>query len=509
MPTVNPEHVRRILLPVVVLGLLVVVAAAQFGLIAELSTHDLNVAIPHLLGRGMHFYTDVTSFHPPLISVLLAAAYGISPTPLLNIRVLNVVLVLGTGFLLFWTGRRLWGTAQGVWALVFYSIWSVNYNSIFFYLDALIGFVGLLLLLLSTFHQRLYNLLLLGGCAGVAMLLKQNGAGMLVAAAVGVLFMPGQARMQAIRRAAIVIIAGLAVYVAQFGILALAGVLEPALFFMFNPGNSNWLGELRGLLDGNALRTISVTGIFVPAFALLWLRAPDRRPGVLIWLVLAAGLLLNIPVPGYYHFMAPLPIIAAMSGYVLGTMFEGWHTAVEFGRTFWQRAARIPASHLLLGGLAGGILLAMLVTAFTPLFVVFSGRVQVLGWDELQPVSDWLQANTTPDELVLVLPTYDTNGNVYAQADRLPPFYMKTWSYHARVPQNIALLETRIQQTPPAVIVLFPQLFDEIAEYFENLPGFIAQHYSQVGQIEALPFHGAVVFLRHDDSHFAFETRQP
>ena len=100
-----------------------------------------------------------------------------------------------------------------------------------------------------------------------------------------------------------------------------------------------------------------------------------------------------------------------------------------------------------------GLGIASLMVILSPLFIVITGQSRIIGWDEFAPISTWLQENTEADDTILVLPAYDTNANLYAHADRQPPYYMKTWSYHASVPANAERLTQAVMANPPILIL--------------------------------------------------------
>lgn len=483
------------------LSILGITVFAQFGILVEISTHDINVAIPYLLANGMRLYEEVTSFHPPLISWFMAQLYAINPDVLFNVRLLNILLVVGTGSCVGWTARRVKGNTAGIVSFVFFMLWSINYNTIHFYLDAIIGALAGLIALIATFRQTRLTLILIGICGGVAGLLKQSGLGVLVAPVVWLIlfgFSEGH-RLRRLLSAGWVLGTALIVYGSQYLIYLANGVAGEASFFLFNPGSANWLGSLTQFFDGVALRSVSLTLIFVPAYLLTWLRDPTQRSiGGLLWLLGGATALLNIPVPGYYHMMALLPIIAIMTGFAVHALLgEQPQSKDDLSSNLRDRLKTLPSSTLITSGMILGVIFAMLITALTPMFIVFSGRVDVLGWDELQPISAWLRENTLPEERILVLPAYDTNGNVYPQAQRLPPYYMKTWFYHARFPANADRLSAAVIAKPPEVIVWFVDFYASVEQYFPTLTAFMDTNYSQVAQLEDLPLQGDVVFLRY------------
>lgn len=500
----EPRRLQKTLLWLLLIGLMLFTAAAQFGLLVEISTHDINVAMPYLLGEGMPLYTEVTSFHPPLISWLMALIYQLNPDVLFNVRLLNVILIIGTGLLIYWTGKRIWGATAGIISMIFFLLWSINYNTIYFYLDALIGCAALLITFTATFRRSIFTLILMGIFGGVAALFKQSGLAVLFAPLVWLVLFNDASRRSRLIHAGVVLASALLTYAAQFFIYAINGIGAEANFFLFNPGSANWLGSLSQFFDGVALRTVSLTLVFIPAYFLIWLRETDgRRMGGLLWLLAGATALLNIPVPGYYHMMAPLPIVALMSGAILRVGFAALQaTAIQdpapsrFKR-MQALLVKTPSANLALTGVSIGLIGAMLVTALTPMFVVFRSGVKILGWDELQPISAWVQQNVALDEQILVLPAYDTNGNLYPQSGRLPPYYMKTWFYHARFPANVERLTQAVTANPPTMIVLFVDLYASVEQYFSELDTFIAEHYEQVGQIEDIPLQGTVIFLRY------------
>jgi hypothetical protein len=480
------------------LPVLVFVTLTQSGLLGGISTHDLTLAIPYLVSRGMRLYVDVFSFHPPLLTWLLAAVYRFAD-PLTSLRILNVLFVVGTGAAVLWVARRCWGPLHGASGLLFYVVWATAYNNMFFYVDGLVGTMSALVLLMGTASLSPVALVLMGLAAGVGAALKPNALLLLFAAPLWLLCGARAGRRRALGHSMLVLASSLLVYVTPLAALALTGSWPMAKRALFNPGNASWLAGAANLLNGNAWRALALTVAWLPAFGLC--RLPTRGSGgfpFLLWLVFGATVVLNVPAPGYYHAMAFLPAVSVMSGAIIGWALESGVRAVR--REGWRAAvARATFADRAFAGLVTGLLLATLVTALTPLSVLLhGGPFGITGWDELRPVSEWVTANTRPEDRVLVLPAKDTNGNIYPQSGRLPPFYMKTWLEHASVPDNARLLYRRVEETPPAVVVLFPDLYRDVGEYFPELNAFVARTYHEVGRIDGLPLQGHVVFLRDD-----------
>jgi hypothetical protein len=474
------------------LGLfLVFITLSQLGLLVELTAHDLTLAIPYMVTRDMRLYADIFSYHPPLSTWFLAGVYRLFE-PLTALRVLNVIYVLGTAGIVFWAGKRISGRAQGLAAALFYMAWTVNYNGLLFYIDGLTGTASAAILLLATCTPTGPVLAFMGLIAGAGAALKPTAILLIAAPLVWLAWNNRANRWEALRQSLTFLIPAGLVFGGQYAALVLSGVWPIASRAMFNPGNSKWLFALSNFFDGNALRTVALTCAFVPPYLLLWLR-DHTKIGLLVGMLFAATFMLNIPALGYYHFMSCLPVVALMSGAVIA---EAWKAGERNGIGAWPREASV--AQLSLAGLVVGLGIAMLVTAWTPLFVLASGHVRTLGWDELQPVSQWLDAHTQPEDTILVLPAYDTNANVYPQAKRLPPFYMKTWSYHASVPENAQLLQSRVLAAPPAYIVLFSDLYKPVTEYFPDLNRYLQEHYHEVARIDEVPLQGAVVFLQKD-----------
>lgn len=448
------------------------VVLVQSGALMQIAAHDITLAAPYLVAQGLPLYSDTFINHPPLLPLVMTVSYHINPDPLTNLRVLNVLMVLGTGALAWWAARRMGG--WGALACGFYWLWATTYNDLYLYLDALVGTLSVALLLVGTFPRTWRTLLLMGVLAGLAIIIKQNALAVGLAPFVWLFFWRESWRAWA-RQSAWVLLGALAVVLAQVALLAAVGVLNEARFALFNPGNATWLSSLSGLLNGNAWRELATTGALLPAaFALWWVRGRDGVGGLAWWLLLAA-FVLNVPVLGYYHAMAILPIVAVWVGVVAR---EAW------------RALPSPA---LVGGAGVGYLALCAVVAGAPLLGFVLGERDTIGWDELTPVSAWLRENTPANARVLVLPAYDTNANLYAQAERLPPYYMKTWWHHAAYEPNAERLQARVLANPPDVIVWFSDHYKSVAGYFPRFDALLAQY--TPAETWQLPHQGAVVAL--------------
>jgi len=268
-----------------------------------------------MMGNGFSYFGDIISFHPPLLSTFLALIYRINPDPLTNLRVLNVGYILGTGLLIFAIGQKVWSRTVGLAAALFYLLWSTTYNGLFFYLDGLIGTCSALILFLAATRSGLRRLILIGLVAGLAAVLKQNALAVLTATVLWAMLMHRHPIRQRIQNGLLVGIVGLLALGAQYALIAFSGTWDMALFTLFNPGNANWLRDLSGFLYGPALRSVSLTLVFLPAYLLMWLRDREHFSfGMLAWLLCGATALLNFPALGYYHMMGILPSIALMSG---------------------------------------------------------------------------------------------------------------------------------------------------------------------------------------------------
>lgn len=482
-PRRNLLHLWTPLISRTTLTLFVLFSAwAHFGALMDVSTMDNTVTIPYLLGRGLHLYDQVYLFHSPVQAWLLAALYQLNPDALLNIRLLNVASILLTGALVWYCARRVWGQLAGVSSVVFFWVWSISYNGLFFYIDGLVGTLSIAVAALATHRLTPVRLLCIGLLIGFAAALKQNMIVLLGAIALWGVF---AWRAKQIRLGVLVIplITALATFALPYLFLIVSNQWETAQFALYNPGNTRWLTAWSELFNGTAWRNLALSLLLVPGFLFLWWEdGKTRLYGILLLLLCGGTALLNIPAPGYYHMMGCLPIIAVMSG-----------AAIHY---FHHHLRGASASILRFVYATGAALTVVtLITSGTQFFTLADGRADVIGWDELRPVSEWVVANTRDDASVLVFPTYDTNGSIYPQSDRLPPFYMKTWIHHASIPENAALLTEKTIASPPDVIVFFRDHFVPIAQYFPELETFMDDNYVEVARLENIPLQGDVIFL--------------
>jgi hypothetical protein len=471
----------------------------QIGYQAWMSAHDLTIAMPFLVSRGMYMFRDVFSFHAPLSTWFLATIYRYAD-PVTSLRILNLIFILITAALIFRVGRRLRGPAHAWAGVLFYFLWASLYNTMPFYVDGLVGTFAVLVLLLATNPPSTAVLLTIGLAAGIGASLKQNAFLLLIVPLGWFLWTMRKDLRTAFKQMGTILVAEIAVLLAQVGILLFSGDLNMAIRALFNPGNSFLLADFTSTLfsDGGAWRAIALTMAFIPAYLLLFLRERTSI-GFLTLLLSGATVVLNFPTPGYYHMMACLPMVALMSGTVLGTWIEELRRSMSLG-DWKQMLERASVSGLMLTGITAGIILASMVTALTPVFGLIQTGVHLVGWDELRPVSTWVTEHTSANQRILILPVYDTNANIYAQSDRLPPIYMKTWYQHASVPENIDLIQERVLAEPPALIVFFPDLFIPVEPYFTDLQAYIETHYEEVGRMDDVPFQGDVIFLSRVDS---------
>jgi hypothetical protein len=373
-------------------------------------------------------------------------------------------------------------------------MWAVPYNYLFLTVDLLVGTCTAAIFLLSTGNRPLSprHIILMGACAGLALALKQTALLVTAAPLLWLLLDSTQALRCRMRNAGLYLAIALLVFIVPFLIPILHGVLPEAVYWITNPGNFvNGAKEWTKLFDGNAWRQISLTIVFLPAYLIFWLQGSSRRhSGTLLWLLLISAAPINYPAIGYYHMMALLPSIALMTDNVAVLSLQ---SLSQVDPKTLARQAYI--------ALGVGVLLATAVTALSPLATVFAGPSRrIYGWDELMPVSQWIQQNTRDTDRILVLPTFDTNGNIYAQANRLPPVYLKIWPPFASVPSNAAFLDKGVRAQPPEVVVIFPDLYRDVLPYLMSVDEFVRENYEEVARIENIPLQGTAVFYRRKAS---------
>lgn len=486
--TIGNTFTRRAL--VVLFGLTVALLLfVQIGGFGENSLADLNMAIPYMISRGMVSYKEVASYHFPLLENILAFFYRFME-PLTALRLLNMVMILSTAAMIWRASRRFSGKWGGPIGVLFFALWAVSYNQLFVIPDAIIGSctVALFMLAVGDEPPTRGRLIWMGLVAGFAAAIKQSGIPLMLAPTIWLLL---DARLPFKRRVihtAIFLAITWVIFGIPFLVLMARGLWTEAVYWLANAGSVNVIKDWTNMINGNAYRLISITLIPLPAYFMLWLQdRPRRYQASLLWLMFPVTVLINYPVPGYYHMMAMLPLVALMTDAVAAAGLQ-YLEQKQFQMNVAERAV---------AALGAGILFASMVSALTPLSnSLRTPRITIYGWEELAPVSAWVQQNTRETDRIYIIPAYDTNGNIYAQSQRLPPVYAKIWSYFAAVPSNIEFLEKGIKANPPEVVIVFPDLHKHVAQYLTSLDSYVQQNYVEVTRIENIPAQGTAVIYR-------------
>ena len=90
----------------------------------------------------MTLYVNLIENRPPAIAAFLSLVFRLLPSvePILIVRMLNLLLVLGLTLLIYAVARRLRQSIYAaLFAMLFWALWEPVYGNLLFYFDALVG----------------------------------------------------------------------------------------------------------------------------------------------------------------------------------------------------------------------------------------------------------------------------------------------------------------------------------------------------------------------------------
>ena len=186
----------------------------------ELHYHTLATSLVE--GRGFSFESGPTSLRPPLYPAFIAAVWTITGSDSLQVvRAAQVVLAMATGWLVFWTTRRLYDGRTALYAAALGMFYPALITSGFFLLtETLFTFLVVAVAALAVaLVQRpsLWRAASLGACVSLAALTRSVlWPFPLVLAAALLWLLPGTARARLSAAAAVV--AGAAIVLAPWAV---------------------------------------------------------------------------------------------------------------------------------------------------------------------------------------------------------------------------------------------------------------------------------------------------
>lgn len=460
------------------------------------STHSGQIAIPWLLNKGLALFDTVVEQHAPGGSLLVALAQRMLPfPPLLTVRLLDVLLVVLTGLLVYHVASELAGQRAALAALLFWAWWEPVYNNIMFYYDAIVGMLILLAanlwLALAKRQPRWLAPLGAGLVLGGATLFKQH-------AWLGVILFGLWLLLQREERSRLVAYLPGALLLPGILVLSLAvqGLLQSYLYW-------NWTFNLSGLMpgepySGDFLRKLLLSGLMAGGYLPLALRQVEtsRHNWVLVVLMGVAGAGTLIPRGDAYHVMGLLPTLAVMSGVALAASLAGVRTALVGSPHGWLQDAA--TGTLVLTGLLAVIFVGWGLTGIAPYFGSPSGPGGTPAYDEFRPIAEALRAVRVPGgDTLFVLPETDSTPQIHALAEMLPPgLWVKGWAWYLAAPGVVERLLAEWTETPPDYIVYFPNLATVGEPGIRPLVAFMHAHYTPTLRIPDILYHGPAVIYR-------------
>ncbi len=459
------------------------------------STHSGQIAIPWMLNEGRALFDTVVEQHAPGGSLLVALAQRVLPfPPLLTVRLLDVLLVILTGLLVYHVASKLAGQAAAWTALLFWVWWEPVYNNILFYYDAIVGAMILLAvsLWLALARRQPWWLAPLGTglILGGATLFKQH-------AWLGVILFGLWLLLQREERARLATYLPGALLPPGILVLCMAtqGHLQSYMYW-------NWVFNLSGLMpgepySGDFLRKLLLSGLLAGGYLPLALRQakPSRCNWLLVALMGVAGAGTLIPRGGEYHVMGLLPMLAVMSGVTLTAVWQA------LGEHWWIAPHHLlehtPTGTLVLTGLLAVAFAGWGLTGIAPYFGSPSGPGGTPAYDEFNPIAEALRAVRAPGDTLFILPETDSTPQIHALAEMLPPgFWVKGWAWYLAAPGVVERLLSEWATTPPDYIVYFPNLVTVGEPDIRPLVTFMHAHYTPILEIPDILYHGPVVIYR-------------
>ena len=440
-----------------------------------------------MMNQGMRLFDDILEQHAPGSSWLAAAAQRLLPLdPALLIKLLNTLLVIALTVLIYLLARRLAGATAGIWAALVWAWWAPVYGNVMFYFDTLLALCVLLGALALFAHDERPSprqLLIAGIALGAATLFKQH-AWLSVALICLWLRWSERSWQPTLRFAA----GALLLPLLQWALLLADGTFGGYLYW-------NWTYNLSGLmdgvpLDGDLFRKLLLGNLLILPFALLALRAADKR-GLLLVALWLAGLTLLYPRFGEIHAMAHLPLAAVMSGIVLSKL------AQSLGK--WRTWQSWDATGVALAGLALGIGLGWLWTGAVSYLPTPLGAGAVIGYDEFAELAAELNTRKDTDDTLFVLPETDSTPQLHPQTNMPPPgAWVKGWRWYFRADGLLQRLREEWRTEPPTWIVTFPDLIAAGEPGILELVAILEARYRHVAVVTGIYGHGPAEIYRLD-----------
>ncbi len=456
-----------------------------------------QITVPWLMSQGMTLFGDVIENRAPLTAVWLALVNQVSPlTPLDNVRLMNLLLVLLITVLVYALARQLSGgdgRAAGI-AVLFWVAWEPVYANLAFYFDTVLGlFILLAIVAWIRLGPGWPAALASGALLGAGVLAKQHGW-----AAVGMfglwLLVFRRKEGPIMRELAAYSVGALALPALSVLIFAVQGNLSAYLYFTYTYNLSGYITP--SPVDGNFIRKLLLTNALAPIYLLLMWRGqgPLRAQRILLGMMYLAALLPLVPHLGEIHAATHLPLLAVMTGLVIPQVASGW------GRYRPRTLLRdISPTDAALMGIGGVVLLAWSLTVIAPLFHAPLGRGKSPGYHEFTALAQTVVALKEEGDTLEVLPKLSGSSSLFEMTGLRSP---GLWAYSDASFYYVPGLAERIladwSRNPPRIVVYFPQLQRQyVGSAIDPLVDFVLKgDYEQVAVVEAVMFNGDALVYR-------------
>jgi hypothetical protein len=484
------ESKARRFAPVVLIGTLLVQIVTHLAWL-PISTQVGQLAIPYLMSRGMTLYGNLIENRPPASAALISLLFRLLPSvdPVLIVRMLNLLLMLGLTLLIFALTQRLSRSSfAGICAVLFWFLWEPVYGNLLFYFDSLVGAVFALTVYvwLITEQQREQRAwvgsFLCGLLLGGATVIKQPAWAGMILFALYLFFV-----VRRWRQLPFYILGVLVFPLLTLAIIAAQGNLDTYLYwnFTFHLFSGIPTGQP---LTGNFIRKLLLTNILAPAFVLLALRE-HRKDWLLVALLWFAGGATLFPNFAENYVMGHIPLLAVMSGIVIASFLK---------LRDWRKAEM---SQVLLAGVAAALAFGWVWTTAVLYVPGPLGRAGIPAYDEFKPLAARIAALSRTGDTLFVLPEFDGNSQLHALTGLLPP---GTWvNGHRHIlaaPGIVDQLLDEWAKVPPTLIVDFPDFYLQPNPGLVRLKAFLDGRYTEIAQVDDVLFNGDAVIYRLNEA---------
>jgi len=469
----------------ILLATLILIKVISYTLVLFPISLTLGQGIdPWLIAHGKTLYVNIIDHRPPLIAYLIAFVQPLFGGNTLNTALVLHILTICVSLLgVYVVSIRL--THKPLIAslsILYFAALDSVFNNVLFTYEVALGLIYCLIMvcLLDPTKITRLRLLIVGMLMGLSCFVKPQTV--FVGGVIGLwLLVEPQTR----KRVAWYVVGGVIPVAAIWGAYFIAGMFKDYWYWNFTFNQRYGFSDLT-VITGDFIRRMLLIHIWLVPLALLaWQRFRTRDSlaryyGLLIGMCLVT-FAFQLPRSGEMHAAAGLPMVSIAAGIVIATL---WHDRRESLMGF---------------GLAVGVVLVVAVNVATSYIPTPAGFRAILGVNDLQPVVDWLDANSAANDSLFVIPEGDSTSQLHVFANRLPP---DTYAILNEVtlldPQVQNRLLSEWQRTPPDWIVYFPAIAKKaFPASAQPLLDYLDAKYVPLHTIPNLLFYGdAIIYHR-------------